>query len=61
MAQDWATVSMVMNLWVPQNGGNFLSSCVTSSFSQRPQLHGVHTFFKHTVMISSDYRQSLDW
>jgi hypothetical protein len=34
-----ALVNMVMNLWVPQNGEKFLSSCATGGFSVRTQLH----------------------
>ena len=35
-----AFVNAVMNLWVPQNAGNFLTSCKPVSFS-RTLLHGV--------------------
>ena len=45
LAQDrdrWRTlVSAVMNLWVPRNGGNFLTSCKPVSFSRRTVLHGL--------------------
>jgi hypothetical protein len=38
----WRTfVSAMMNLWVPQNAGNFLTSCKPVSFSSRTLLHGV--------------------
>jgi hypothetical protein len=45
LAQDrdrWRTlVNAVMNLWVPQKVGNFLTSCKLVSFSRRNLLHGV--------------------
>jgi hypothetical protein len=34
-----ALVNTVMNLRVPQNAGNFLSSCTIGGFSRRAQLH----------------------
>jgi hypothetical protein len=43
LAQDsdqWrALVNTVMNLRVPQNTENFLSGCISDSFSRRAQLH----------------------
>jgi hypothetical protein len=36
-----ALVNTVMNLRVPQNVGNFLSSCTTGGFSRRAQLNKV--------------------
>jgi hypothetical protein len=36
-----ALVSAVMNLRVPQNAGNFLTSCKPVRFSRRNLLHGV--------------------
>jgi hypothetical protein len=45
LAQDrdrWqALVNVVMKLYVPQNVGNFLTSCKLVSFSRRTLLHGV--------------------
>jgi hypothetical protein len=45
LAQDrdrWRTlVSAVMNLWVPRNAGNFLTSCKPVSCSRRTLHHGV--------------------
>ena len=37
----WILVSAVMNLRVPQNAGNFLTSWGSVSFSRRTLLHGV--------------------
>jgi hypothetical protein len=36
-----ALVSVVRNLRVPQNEGNFLTSCKPVSFSRKTPLHGV--------------------
>ena len=37
----WALVSAVMNIRVPWNAGNFLTSCKPVSFSRRTLYHGV--------------------
>ena len=37
--KGWALVNAVMNLWVPQNAGNFLTSRGPDCFSGRTLLH----------------------
>jgi len=50
-AQDrdrwWTLVSAVMNLRVPWNAGNFLTSCKPVSFSRRTLHHGVSKCIQH--------------
>ena len=41
MDRWWAVVKAVMNLWVPYNVENFLTSCEPISFTGMTQLHGV--------------------
>jgi hypothetical protein len=37
----WAFVYTVMNFWVPQNNGSFLSGLATVGLLRRIQMHGV--------------------
>jgi hypothetical protein len=65
LAQDkdrWrALMCMVMNLRIPKNAGNFLSSSTTGGLSRRIQFHGVTYLFqpvrdhfgRHTLIGSS--------
>jgi hypothetical protein len=40
--EEWRdVVNMVMNLWVPQHVGKFVSSCKTTALPRRAHLHEV--------------------
>ena len=46
-----ARVNAVMNLRVPQNAGNLLTSCKPVSFSRRILLHGVSKYCGISVTV----------
>ena len=52
----WTLVSAVMNLRVPWNAGNFLTSCKPVSFSRRTLHHGVS---KYTYCAVSSHSKEL--
>jgi hypothetical protein len=52
-----ALVNVVMNLRVPQNAGNFLTSCKPISFSIRTLLHGVSKYVSKYVSCSYNLTQ----
>jgi len=57
----WRTlVSAVMNLRVPLNAGNFLTSCKPVSFSRRTLHHGVSIYLSH-IYISPIVSSLLVW
>ena len=45
----WTLVSAVMNLRIPWNAGNFLTSCKPVSFSRRTLHHGVSRYLTNSV------------
>ena len=61
LAQDrdsWRTlVSVVMNLRVPRNAGNFLTSCKPVGFSRRTLHHGVSKDFSVLIFIDITARK----
>jgi len=44
-------MNVVMNLWVPQNAGNILTSWELVSFSRRTLLHGVSIYIDEQVRL----------
>ena len=54
-AQDgdkwWAVVQTVMNHWVPQNAGNFLTRSGTLSFSIKTVRHGAICIWNYSSVI----------
>ena len=47
----WKLVSVVMNLRVPWNAGNFLTSCKPVSFSRRTLHHGVSKYWMDILYV----------
>ena len=47
-----AFVNAVMNLWVPKNEGNFLTSLESVSFSRRTLLSGVSKQVMSNLLVS---------
>ena len=58
-----AFVNAVMNLTIPQNAGNFLTSWKLICFSRRTLLLGVSIMFQNTVLLSTytSFQQLVTW
>jgi hypothetical protein len=54
--QSMALMNMLMNLRVPYNVGEFLSSWATGSFSRRARLHGVRLVHRNPLCGSFVWR-----
>jgi len=67
LSQDkdsWRTlVSVLMNLRIPWNAGNFLASCKPVSFSRRTLHHGVSKYYAPNILLphSCVTGQNAEW
>jgi hypothetical protein len=63
LAQDrerWRVLAnAIMNLWVPQNAGNFLTSCKPVSFTRMNLLHGVGNYEKYNNTVDPSLTNSI--